>query len=97
MGYFEDLGKEVGKLVDEKQMAYGDSFGKIGDILRIIRPDGMPPEKYDDMLAIARILDKVFRILTDKEAFGEEPYKDIAGYGLLGLRDSLKKKEGNNE
>lgn len=78
------LGKEIGKIVDEKQAAYGDSFGKSGDVLRIMFPDGVKPEQYDDILSVARILDKLFRIATKKDAFGESPYGDIIGYGLLG-------------
>ena len=81
---YEQLGQEVGRLVDEKQVAYGDSFGKAGQVLRILYPDGIAPEQYDDALAITRIIDKLFRIATDKDAFGESPYSDIAGYGLLG-------------
>jgi hypothetical protein len=29
-------------------------------------------------------LDKLFRIATARDALGESPYRDIAGYGLLG-------------
>jgi len=83
-GVYETIGKTIGALVDEKQAAYGDSFGKSGDVLRILYPKGVPPEKYNDMLAIVRIVDKLFRIATDASAFGESPYKDIAGYGILG-------------
>lgn len=83
-GVYEAIGKSIGALVDEKQDAYGDSFGKSGDVLRILYPDGVSPEKYDDMLAVVRIVDKLFRIATDAAAFGESPYKDIAGYGILG-------------
>ena len=30
-----------------------------------------------------RIIDKFFRIATEKNAFGETPWKDAAGYCLL--------------
>jgi hypothetical protein len=36
------------------------------------------------MLAVVRILDKLFRIANDKNAFNEDPWQDIAGYGILG-------------
>lgn len=78
------LGTRIGMLVSSKQRAYGDSFGKSGAVLRELFPDGVPVERYDDLLCITRILDKLFRIATDKVAFGENPYMDIAGYGLLG-------------
>ncbi len=83
---FGKTGQEVGKLVSEKQKAYGDSFGRSGDCLRQMFPDGIKPHQYDDLLTIARILDKLFRIANDPEAFSENPYQDIVGYGLLGMR-----------
>ncbi len=86
------LGKEIGELVNEKQRAYGNSFGKAGDVLKILYPDGIEPDQYDDALCIVRILDKLFRIATDKDALGESPYRDIAGYGLLGAENSENKK-----
>jgi hypothetical protein len=33
---------------------------------------------------VVRILDKLFRIANDKSAFNEDPWQDIAGYGILG-------------
>ena len=82
---FAEIGQEVGKLVAEKQKAYGDSFGRSGECLRQMYPDGIKPEQYDDLLTIARILDKLFRIANDPDAFDENPYQDIVGYGLLGM------------
>lgn len=82
------LGSEIGQLVDEKQKAYGDSFGKSGAVLRILYPDGIPPEKLDDSLTITRIVDKLFRIATDRDALGESPWRDIAGYALLAAKRS---------
>ena len=80
-----DLGKEIGTLVGKKQEAYGDSFGKSGECLRQMYPDGINPEQYDDLLTITRILDKLFRIANNPTAFDENPYMDIVGYGLLGM------------
>lgn len=85
------LGEQVGKLVEEKQAAYGDSFGKSGEVLRLLYPNGIAPEQIDDALCVVRIVDKLFRIATDLDALGESPYRDIAGYGLLGaFRAELK-------
>ena len=82
---FRELGEEVGKLVGEKQLAYGDSFGKSGECLRQMYPEGISPDQYDDLLTIVRVLDKLFRIASNPSAFEENPYKDIVGYGLLGM------------
>ena len=88
---YSQRGKEIGELVERKNKAYGDSFAKSGEILRILYPDGIEPDQYDDVLAIARIIDKLFRIATDRDALGERPYEDIAGYSIL--RDTQLKEE----
>lgn len=79
------IGKEIGELVQEKNSAYGSAFEKAGEILKVLYPNGINPDQYSDMLAMVRILDKMFRIATNKKAFNEEPWKDIAGYGILGI------------
>lgn len=81
---FALLGLQIGELVDQKQAAYGDSFGKAGAIMRILYPNGISPEQMDDALAVVRIVDKLFRIATNRDALGESPFRDIGGYGLLG-------------
>lgn len=78
------MAEQIGKLVAEKQLAYGDSFGKSGQVMRILYPDGIRPDQIDDALCVVRIVDKLFRIATDRDAMGESPYRDIAGYGILG-------------
>ena len=62
-------------------------------ILKILYPDGIEPSQYRDMLAITRIIDKLFRIATDKDALGENPFKDIAGYGILGVANDQKEQK----
>jgi len=83
---YSQLGAEIGLLVGEKQISYGDSFGKSGAVLRILYPDGIRKDQYDDMLTLARMLDKMFRIANDPHAFGENPYRDLTGYSLLGAK-----------
>lgn len=89
---YEKLGAEIGRLVEQKQRAYGDAFGKTGEVMRILYPEGIPPEKLDDALAVIRILDKLFRIATDRDALGESPWRDIAGYALLGVARAERKR-----
>jgi len=84
MADFEKLGREIGRLVTEKQAAYGDAFGRSGQVMRTLYPDGIAPDQMDDALAVTRVVDKLFRIATDRDALGESPWRDIAGYGLLG-------------
>ena len=85
MSNFAEIGDKVGKLVSDKQRTYGDSFGRSGECLRQMFPEGIKPNQYDDLLTIARILDKLFRIANNPTAFDENPYQDIVGYGLLGM------------
>lgn len=90
---FEEIGTQIGKLVDLKNEAYGSSFLKSEQILRVLYPNGISPQQYKDMLAVTRIVDKLFRIATNKDALGENPFKDIAGYGILGVANGEKTKE----
>lgn len=83
---YSALGQEIGELVERKQSAYGDSFGKSGDVLRLLYPGGIPPEKLDDALTVVRVVDKLFRVATDRDALGESPWRDVAGYALLATR-----------
>jgi hypothetical protein len=82
---YKQLGEEIGALVETKQAAYGNSFGKSGAIMRILYPEGIPTEKMDDALTVVRVLDKLFRIATARDALGESPWRDVAGYALLSV------------
>jgi len=85
MGKYKEMAEQIGELVDLKNAVYGNSFGKGGEFLKLLYPNGIPPESFDDMLCVVRIFDKLMRIATKKNALGESPYRDICGYGLLGL------------
>lgn len=95
MGKYEELGTRVGKLVDLKNNAYGNSFDVCGEFLKLLWPNGCPPEQFGDMLAMARMFDKMKRIATDPTAFQEDPWSDLVGYSLLGLNRvaSVKQKQ----
>lgn len=86
------IASEIAGTVIEKQAAYGDSFGRAGNCLREMYPDGIRPEQYDDLLTIARVIDKLFRVASDKGAFGESPFRDICGYALLEVAKNGRKK-----
>lgn len=75
---------ELGKVVSEKNQAYGSSFEKCDQFLRLLYPMGLALDQYSDALLLVRIFDKCMRIATRKDAFGESPYRDLAGYGILG-------------
>lgn len=75
---------EVGELVDQKSEAYGNAYSKVREFLSLLWPDGITPDRYCDAVLMARIFDKQMRVATDRDAFGESPYIDMAGHSLLG-------------
>lgn len=84
---YKEIGSEIGALVDQKNLAYGDSFNRSGEVLKILYPNGIKPDQYKDALAVVRIIDKLFRIANAKDALNENPFRDIAGYGILGSKE----------
>ena len=95
---FISIANEIGELVQEKNKAYGDSFARSQEIVKILYPDGVRSAQYTDMLAITRVIDKLFRIATKKDAFGESPWRDICGYAILGIaNDEVQKVQQSKE
>lgn len=90
---YQQTAEEIGNLVSEKNKAYGNSFEDSHKILEVLYPNGIAPHQFRDALGIIRVIDKLFRIATDKDAFGESPWRDIAGYGILGASNASKKSE----
>jgi tRNA nucleotidyltransferase/poly(A) polymerase len=90
---YEKIGTEIGKLVQEKNEAYGDSFGQSCKILEVLYPEGIKPDQYRDALAITRVIDKLFRLANKKDAFGESPWRDICGYAILGVANDENPKQ----
>lgn len=83
---YESLGAAIGRVVIEKQAAYGDSFGRSGAVMPTLYPEGIKLEQLDDALTLVRIIDKLFRVATNRDALGEDPFRDIAGYALLAAK-----------
>ena len=89
---FEKIAQSIGALVAEKNIAYGDSAAKSADVLKLLYPNGVRADQFRDMQLITRVLDKLFRLATKKDAFGESPWRDIAGYALLGVEKDEREK-----
>ena len=83
MSFASEVDK-IAEIVKEKNAAYGNSFVTSGAALRLLYPNGISPDQYEDALLLVRIWDKMQRIATDNDAFGESPFTDIAGYGMCG-------------
>lgn len=91
---YEKIGKSIGKLVGEKQLAYGDSFSQSNKVIEVLYPNGISKEQYKDFLTVIRVIDKLFRIANDKGYGGESPWNDICGYSILSVwRDLQEKKD----
>ena len=93
VGKFEELATQIGRVVDKKNKAYGNSFAEAGEFLKILYPNGIPLESYNDALTLTRIFDKLKRIATNNDPFGEDPFEDIAGYAILGVFNNKRLKE----
>ena len=79
---------ELGDLLEEKNKSYGNSFQHSVEIIKILYGKQIREEQYGDCLAMIRVIDKLFRIANKKDAFGENPWKDIAGYAILKSSES---------
>lgn len=90
---FIEIAEEVGAIVTRKNAEYGNAFADSGAFLKILYPDGIRPDQYDDVLLLVRIFDKQKRIANGKKG-GEDPYQDIAGYGILGVSLGEDRKDG---
>jgi hypothetical protein len=87
-GRYEMRGRDIGANTDLKNKTYGDAFRKIADIIKIMYPDGVSVERMGDFTLVVRVLDKLCRISCgDKKAFEENPWRDVCGYGLLGMEE----------
>ncbi len=80
-----EIAQEIAALVSRKQAAYGDSFNKSGEVMRLLYPGGISLEQMGAALTVVRVIDKLFRIATHKDALGESPWRDIDGYSLLAI------------
>lgn len=101
---FVGVATEIGELLVIKDAAYGSAFEKTKEILKILFPNGLPVEAFDDGLTIQRILDKICRLTvlctnpdenkTDERT--EDAWKDIAGYAIKALCEQRRKKNERN-
>lgn len=89
--FFTEVGRQIGRIVEMKNSAYGDSFAKTTDALNLYFPEGILPDQYDLAAYIVRTSDKFFRLVADNDPEGENPAMDIAGYSILQVAKKLEK------
>jgi len=86
LGKYEARGRDIGAGTDLKNEKYGGAFRKIYQIIQVMYPQGVSLARMADFTLVVRVLDKLCRIADgDKKAFDENPWRDICGYGLLGM------------
>lgn len=98
---FHKSAEQLADLVSEKNIAYGDSANKVHLIMEILFPKGIPLKAYKWVLILTRILDKIIRLaemlgkddFDETDPMGEDPWQDIAGYGLLMVSGNSKNKD----
>jgi len=92
MSDFQTTALEMGTLVTHKNIAYGDAVNKTAKVLAILYDNGIQPQQYQDVLTVTRIVDKLCRIATNNDPFGEDPWSDINGYSLIRMVQRKKEK-----
>lgn len=86
---YERVALEIAKLVTDKQLKYGDSFGQSYRIFEVLYPNGVSLSQMKDFLVIVRIVDKLFRISRGDQG-DESAWDDINGYSNLAAVRSRK-------
>jgi hypothetical protein len=94
-GTFTKLGLEIGSFTDDKNKQYGSSVDATYEMMKVL----MDRYTYDEdnylipkslvkhMLLTVRMMDKQNRIFNNPSGKGdsESPYRDLAGYSLIGV------------
>jgi hypothetical protein len=93
---YEALAGEIGRLTDTKSKQYGDSAERAEKIMKVLYPNGVPVEAFRNALLIVRMCDKLCRIATQDttgvDGGGEDAWRDMAGYSLIGAKRNTEAK-----
>jgi hypothetical protein len=82
---FEPICADLAKLLGEKRQAYGaNNLTGTQDFFALLFPDGIPKERYQDALILARMFDKMSRIARGTQG-GEDSWSDLAGYAICAM------------
>jgi len=88
----EEILQNAVQTFSEKRKQYGSTDQLASAMLKLAYPNGITPEKYNDVLVFIKITEKLIRISSSdiEEQSKSDAYGDIIGYGLLGLhKDKL--------
>lgn len=73
----------LGKLLIEKNTAYGDATRRIVTTLQAYFPNGIPHDQISDAYYMIQILNKLSRVAENNDPAGEDPWLDSSGYSVL--------------
>jgi hypothetical protein len=87
----EEILQNAVQTFSEKRKQYGSTDQLASAMLKLAYPNGITPEKYNDVLVFIKITEKLIRISSSdiEEQSKSDAYGDIIGYGLLGLNKDL--------
>lgn len=93
---FQEIAVKIGKFTDMKNEAYGSSVDATYEVLKIFlkkykNDDNtytIPESLLKHIFLQVRMIDKQNRIFNnpDGDKMEESPYRDLAGYSLIGVR-----------
>lgn len=94
-GRFEKIATELGKFTDKKNKQYGSSVDATYEMMKVLMERykneddtyTIPQSLLKHILLQVRMMDKINRIFNNPSGKGdsESPYKDLAGYSLIGV------------
>lgn len=93
--YWHKLGKQIGDIVADKNAKYGSAYRSSADFLKVLFPNGIPVDRYQEVLLMVRMFDKMQRLATGCGGDTEDPWMDLAGYSMLGVESSQHRKGGS--
>ncbi len=73
-----DLVKKFGDVIDGKDRSNGDNSARVANMMRELYPDGIQPDQYDEVLGMARILDKLSSVTSQEGAVKPRKSKGAA-------------------
>ena len=86
----EELGARIGRVVDEKQAAYGDIRKSLGLTLHLFegckrgKVYVLTKEQLENLIFLQHMSEKMCRFSTHaQDPMGEDAVNDLIGYGLL--------------
>lgn len=85
----------IAEMLTEKRKAYGDNLSDTQRILQVLYPEGIPTSAYAEILVMVRIFDKFkrranFHRNPEPWTDDENPWMDVAGYGVAILYDIMR-------